>query len=400
MDDGLDHIDASSRRSTAAAGATLRRAAALAVLVVLAAACTAPPGGGGSTGLCPSRSRAVVASWDLEHFEVPRALSPNGQWVLTSLQATPAELELWLRRTDGSVPAELIGTEPSTTAIWWAQVADDGSRVLHGDRLWRRGDSPVDVVAPAVAPMAGFDRQHLSVGTTAAGAEQIAWLESSLPIGASDGDNPTYRTVVTDVVTGDVLRVVAGHPGGDPSGGGASPSATHSAWAAALPGNDLVDLGSGAVESLAPMRSAMAAEGIPAPTSLPNTWVWAVDAADGGQYVLIRAHRNADRRLYVWDLAASQLTRVPVAQDQLSSAVGIAADGRVAYRIDSTAGTVVREFDPATGVTTPVAQGPLLSSARLSGISLPATPDLRSVAGTWYRALPSEGADLTVARCT
>jgi hypothetical protein len=400
MDDTIGSIDASPRRSTATAGAGLRRTAALAVLVVLAAACTTPPGGGGGTGLCPSRSRTVVASWDLEHFEVPRAVSPNGQWVLTSRQATPAELELWLHSTDGSVPAELVGTEPSTTAIWWAQVADDGSRVLHGDRLWRRGDSPVDVVAPVVAPMAGFDRQDLSVGTTSAGAELIAWVERSLPVGASNGANPTYRTVITDVVTGDILRVVAGHPGGTSSGGGASPSATHSAWAAAFPGRDLVDLGSGAVQSLAPMRSAMAAEGIPAPTSLPNTWVWAVDAADGGLFVLIRAHRNADTRLYVWDVGASQLTRVPVAQDQLSAAVGIAPDGRVAYRIDSPTGTVVREFDPATGVTTPVAQGPLLSSERLEGISLPATPDLRSVAGTWYRAVPSEGADLAVARCT
>ena len=44
-------------------------------------------------------------------------------------------------------------------------------------------------------------------------------------------------------------------------------------------------------------------------------------------------------------------------------------------------------------------QGPLLTSERLEGISLPATADLRSVAGTWYRALPSEGAELAIARC-
>ena len=71
----------------------------------------------------------------------------------------------------------------------------------------------------------------------------------------------------------------------------------------------------------------------------------------------------------------------------------------MAYRIDSPSGTVVREFDPGTGLTSPVVQGPLLTSERLEGTSLPATADLRSVAGTWYRALPSEGAELAIARC-
>ena len=319
---------------------TIRVAAVLTVLAAVGAGCGTPPSGGGGSGLCPNRARAVVASWGLADFEVPRSLSPKGQWVLTSRQASPEELELWLRRVDGTVPPELIGTEPSGTVTWWAEIADDGSRVLHGNRLWRRGDSPLVVETPTVAPMAGFDRQHIDFATSADGADLIAWIETSLPVGASSGANPTYRTVITDVSTGQVLRVLDGHPGSR-SGGGTSPGATHSAYAAAYPGHDLLDLQSGGTEPLQPIRDAMAAEGLPAPVSLPNTWVWAVDPADGGQFLLIRAHRNAERRLYVWDLAAAQLIRVPVAQDQLTAAVGIAADGRVAYRIDSPGGTVV-----------------------------------------------------------
>ncbi len=114
------------------------RGTLVAVLLVGAAACapTVPPTPV-SIPACPLRQSLTLEPPDLVNFSLPRAVSPTGEWMVTS-RSIAGEPVLSLRSTQQGSASQLLGTlhrvnRPSTDEPL-VSIAQDGSQVLFGYR--------------------------------------------------------------------------------------------------------------------------------------------------------------------------------------------------------------------------------------------------------------------------
>ena len=123
-----------------------------AVVAVTATSCGTPPSsGGGAIPECPQRQTVAVELADQVDFSTVRAVSPNGEWILSS-KTIAGELELAVRRTQVLAAPMPIGTVSMGTEQF--AVADDGRRVVivEGRNAWR-WDADSAALTPIPAPV-------------------------------------------------------------------------------------------------------------------------------------------------------------------------------------------------------------------------------------------------------
>ncbi len=135
-------------------------------LAMLAASCGPPPvpGDSGPVPACPARQRFVIETTDQAEAPIVRAISDNGQWLVTSLTVGGA-VQLRLREVAAADPGVVIGSIPDAPLEGHpVAVSDDGNKVvwevvsLDGDRVERtfhRWDRSTGTIHPLQAPDAG-----------------------------------------------------------------------------------------------------------------------------------------------------------------------------------------------------------------------------------------------------
>ena len=212
---------------------------------------------------CPSRTAVLLEPADPVNFSMPRAVSPDGEWLVVS-RVVADDLTLSLRRTQTAGSSTPVGRLP------YAQVGEgtllvsvpaDGSQVVVGIAgaaylpdspqttlyRWRAATGAVsELPVPVVAsPPPGVPYPMNAVALSADG-KRVLWTQSFL-----DGSGPYvfHRVlVVTDATTDAVLSTA--------SIDGISLGAITDDGAVSLAGNQLVATATGAVTDLAPELAA------------------------------------------------------------------------------------------------------------------------------------------------
>jgi hypothetical protein len=108
---------------------------ALAVGVLALSACVPPEPS--PPPACPARAETQLESPDPVHFSLPRAVSEQGDWVVSSRAVDVDDLELRLQPNVAGLPVRVIGTLPDVVgslAPPLVGVAPDASSVVFGRR--------------------------------------------------------------------------------------------------------------------------------------------------------------------------------------------------------------------------------------------------------------------------
>jgi len=173
---------------------------ALAALGLLSVGCVQPaPGDTGPAPVCPARQRFVVETTDQANAAVVRAISDNGQWLVTS-RTVGGAVQLRLRAVDPGDPGIIVGSIPDTPLEGHpVAVSNDGNRVVWqvvsvvGDQVvteFLRWDRSTGTVQPIPAPDAG----HPIPSRLSPDGKVATWL-TGLP-----NTMPAYTEALTDAV--------------------------------------------------------------------------------------------------------------------------------------------------------------------------------------------------------
>lgn len=206
---------------------------------------------------CPSRSEVLLEPADPANFSLPRAVSPDGEWLVAS-RVIGASLDLSLRRTRAAGSSMPVGSLPYAqvaAGTLLVSVPADGSQVVFGTAgtaatedaaqttlsRWRVATGTVsDLPVPVVAsPPPGLPYPMNAFAVSADG-QRVLWRQSF-----REGPEPYVWhqvLVVTDATTDAVLSTASVDTGlGWITGDGA----------AALDADRLVTTATGAVTDLA-----------------------------------------------------------------------------------------------------------------------------------------------------
>jgi len=232
-------------------------AAILGVALVGAGATACAPEPPKAPAVCPARTEVPLEPADAVNFSLPRAVSPDGEWLVAS-RVAGTDLTLSLRRIQTAGSRTPVGSLPYAqvaAGTLLVSVPADGSQVVFGTAgtaatedapqttlsRWRAATGAVsDLPVPVVAsPPPGVPYPMSATALSSDGA-RVLWRQSF-----REGSDPYvwHRVlVVTDATTDAVLST-------------ASIDNTGPGWiigdgAAALDGNSLVATTTGAVTDL------------------------------------------------------------------------------------------------------------------------------------------------------
>jgi hypothetical protein len=228
----------------------------VALLAVVAAGCVPQPAP--TLPACPQRVEVKLEPADLVNFSLPRAVSSNGEWLVTS-RVVGTDMVFALRRTAAGAASATVGSLPYSLvagSTLLVSVASDGSQVVFGVAgtaatetspqttlsRWRAATGTVDdlpvPVVPAPPPGVPYP---VNARAVSADGRKVLWTQSF-----RDGPEPyvwNRVVLVTDVASG----AVSAAPLGDHGIGWLTADGS-----AFLDGDSLVETATGDVTDLAP----------------------------------------------------------------------------------------------------------------------------------------------------
>ncbi len=234
-------------------------AAALVVALASLGATAGAPEPTPTPTACPARTEVPLEPADPVHFSIPRAVSTDGEWLVSS-RVVGTDLDLALRRTGTSSSSTPVGSLPFASVLagtLLVSVPTDGSQVVFGTAgaartedapqttlsRWRAATGSVsDIPVPVVASPPPGVPYPVNAFALSADGRRVLWRQSFLD---SSGPAPVLRhvLVVTDATTDAVLSTVVDTPAvGSPTSDGS----------VLLDGDRLVATATGAVTDLAP----------------------------------------------------------------------------------------------------------------------------------------------------
>jgi hypothetical protein len=179
------------------------------MVACVAASCAQPSSGEGPAPACPVRQEVSVEQSATQDFSQVRAISSNGQWVVSS-RIIAAQYELTVRHVGDPTNTALVGHLPySDYNPPFVAVTDDGSTVLYSQvfapiHRWHRSTGTSDDL-PMPMPAAWFGRVPtlgavLLTGFSADGSSAFwhAWQGDFNAFGA--------ERVITDTTTGEITH--------------------------------------------------------------------------------------------------------------------------------------------------------------------------------------------------
>lgn len=207
---------------------------------------------------CPTRTEVPLEPTDPVHYSLPRALSPDGEWLVAS-RVVGADLALWLRPTGTASSSTPVGSLPYTqvaAGTLLVSAPPGGSQVVFGLagtaategapqttlHRWRAATGAVsDLPVPVVAsPPPGVPYPMNAFALSADGL-RVLWRQSF-----REGPEPHvwhHVLVVTDATTDAVLSTASSDV--------VAPGWITGDGAAGLDGDQLVATATGAVTDLA-----------------------------------------------------------------------------------------------------------------------------------------------------
>lgn len=199
-----------------AAVGRLRSVGVAAVCAVVGAACTVPgPGGSGATPGCPGGQLTIVDRSAGASLDGARAVSPDGDSVVTIRRASTATWQLTAWATSGTpTPVATLDHPADGWPAPRVELGDDG--VVH---LWDvtaahpfglRWDPATgtvsEPVAPTVAVPSGATNVELRYVGPSGDGQRLLWAQKYRPEGSGDVFRVT-QVIETDNRTDDVLAV-------------------------------------------------------------------------------------------------------------------------------------------------------------------------------------------------
>ena len=265
--------------------------AVLGVAVVATSASACAPGPTPTLTACPARTEVPIEPADPVHFSLPRAVSPDGEWLVSS-RVVGAGFDLTLRRTQIDSSSTPVGSLPYASVMagtLLVSVPADGSQVVFGlagsasteDAApttlsrWRAATGSVsDLPVPVVAsPPPGVPYPTNAFALSADG-RRVMWRQSFL-----DGTEPPvfhHVLMVTDAATDAVLSTVVDTAAiGSPTSDGAF----------LLDGDRLVATATGAVTDLSTDVSA-------AEAAFPGPQLQVSGISDDLRYLALRRYES------------------------------------------------------------------------------------------------------------
>ncbi len=237
---------------------------------------------------CPARTEVPLEPADPVYFSLPRAVSPDGEWLVAS-RVVGAGFDLSLRRTRTDSSSTPVGSLPVADVVsgtLLVSVPTDGSQVVFGTAgtaatedapqttlsRWRATTGSVsDLPVPVVSSPPPGVPYPMNAFALSADGRRVLWRQSFLD---SSGPAPVLRhvLVVTDATTDAVLSTVVdttvvGAPTSDGS--------------VLLDGYRLISTATGAVTDLAADASAAMA-------AFPGTELYATGISDDLRYLAFR----------------------------------------------------------------------------------------------------------------
>lgn len=350
----------------------------VAIAALALPACGTPPPGGGAA-VCSGPTEVLeTGSWSV--YSVPRAISPSGQWLVTT-RSVGVGFEVTLRGPSPTSPGSVIATIPEADYLQFA-VSDDGEVVVEvnnsnvfTDRLHRIDQSTGELVplpAPDFPLPPGALSQLVGPRLIAPGGERALWSQGvRVPQPPGSGYGISH---ILDVDSAEVLWSGTMHQQVF------SPSLTHLLQDnAATSQREIVEVDTGEFRSLAAAYDA-----------LPGAGPFAI--SDNGRYVVFT---TGHRALHVWDTVTEQFgPEVTLNSQRLQ----VSDMGRLQSIVTREHGEDIQMWDPSTERVHTLASGELVDADW--GISLAAvrTPDLRTTVATMERAIPPSTEMLAI-RC-
>ena len=206
---------------------------------------------------CPDRTEVPLEPPDPVHFSLPRAVSPDGEWLVAS-RVLGTELNLSLRRTQAAATSTPVGSLPYTqvaAGTLLVSVPADGSQVVFGTAgtaatedapqttlsRWRSASGTVsDLPVPVVASPPPGVPHPMNARALSADGRRVLWSQYF-----REGPEPYVWhqvLVVADAATDAVLSSVADTP---------AVGALTNDGSSLLDGDHLVATATGAVTELA-----------------------------------------------------------------------------------------------------------------------------------------------------
>lgn len=235
---------------------------------------------------CPARTEVPLEPADPVNFSLPRAVSPDGEWLVTS-RVAGTDLTLSLRRTQKASSGLPVGSLPYTQVAAGSllvSVPADGSQVVFGTAgtastedapqttlsRWRAATGTVsDLPVPVVASPPPGVPYPIHAFALSADGQRVLWRQSF-----REGPEPYVWhqvLVVTDATTDAVLSTIDNAGSGSVTGDGA----------AVLAGNRLVATATGAVTDLGTDLSA-------AQAAFPGPQLYVNGISDDLRYLALR----------------------------------------------------------------------------------------------------------------
>jgi hypothetical protein len=232
-------------------------AAMLGIALVGAGATACAPETPSPLAACPARTEVPLEPPDPVDYSLPRAVSPDGEWLVAS-RAVGTELALSLRRTGSDSTSTAVGSLPyaqAATGTLLVSVPADGSQVVFGTagtaatedapqttlRRWRASSGTVsDLPVPVIASPPPGVPYPINAFAVSADGQRVLWRQSF-----REGPEPYvwHRVlVVTDASTDAVLSAATTDV--------IAPSWVTGDGAAGLAGSQLVDTATGVVTDL------------------------------------------------------------------------------------------------------------------------------------------------------
>lgn len=262
-------------------------ALALALVGTLTTACAPVPS---PPAVCPGRTEVPLEPADPVHYSLPRAVSPDGGWLVTS-RVSGAGMDLSLRRTltDGtSTPVGSLPYAQVASGTLLVSVPADGSQVVFGTagtaatedapqttlRRWGSDTGAVsDIPVPVIASPPPGVAYPVNAFAVSADGQRVLWQQSY-----REGPEPYvwHRVlIVTDAATDAVLSASttdAFAPGWITDDG-----------ATGLDGNQLVDTATGVVTDLSGVVAA-------AQAAFPGTQLQVGGISDDLRHLALRRY--------------------------------------------------------------------------------------------------------------
>ncbi len=192
-------------------------------LVAVGATACAPEPPPSALAACPTRTEVALEPTDPVNYSLPRAVSPDGEWLVAS-RAIGADFSLSLRRTQAGGSSTSVGSLPYTqvaAGTLLVSVPSDGSQVVFGTAgtaatqdapqttlsRWRATTGSVsDIPVPVVASPPPGVPYPMNAFALSSDGRRVLWRQSFLE---DPGSGVFHEVLVmTDAATDAVLSTV------------------------------------------------------------------------------------------------------------------------------------------------------------------------------------------------